>query len=551
MSRILNLTRIMIKSSDNSNVLPEKNKKFTIAMLVILFIYLGGLAGVFFYYVISMLDAYSQAALSIYLLFSATSIYLLIMSFLLIPSIYYFSKDIHRYLVMPISAREFMIARFLNTLASLYLTLSFIYIPFAIAYSMIVGFSLKFLLLYTLAGLIIPLVPLAMSLLVIVIVFKFIPFFRNKNLFTYVTMIISIGFGVAMSMVSSSNMDPELMMEALIEGIQTGSNTLINLVSSIFVNIPFLSRGIANENLLDLTIGIILSLVFVILIITLIQGLYLESALSIQEESVSKKALTQKAMNQAVKQRSVLWTLIKVDFKNIIRTPMFAMNYFIMLFLLPIMLVVPLFTNGLASELGALVPLIQDLIRSVHYVDLITYTVCGSFLLSFIFGSLGMIASTAISREGKAMESYKIMPLKLIKIVDAKILLSVICMMIPFTLMTIALGIILKLNIILVLLALFFGTLGSLAANTLNILLDVYKPKLNWTTEQEAIKQNLLSIIPMFTLFAFGGMMFYLIFNYDLTTVLYGSTATIIIISLGIYQVIKKLCDKHLPNLIG
>ncbi len=144
MSRILTLTKTMIKSQDNS-MLPEKNKKTMIGLLIFVYLYLGSLVGFFSYYVIDMLNDMSQSQMSFYLLFTAISLYLIVMSFILVPSIYYFSKDIQRYLVLPISVREFMVARLLNTLYTLYISLGLIYIPFIIAYFAITGFSFNLL----------------------------------------------------------------------------------------------------------------------------------------------------------------------------------------------------------------------------------------------------------------------------------------------------------------------------------------------------------------------------------------------------------------------
>ena len=216
MSRILTLTKTMIKSQDNS-MLPEKNKKTMIGLLIFVYLYLGSLVGFFSYYVIDMLNAMSQSQMSFYLLFTAISLYLIVMSFILVPSIYYFSKDIQRYLVLPISVREFMLARLLNTLYTLYISLGLIYIPFIIAYFAITGFSLNLLIAFIIAGLFIPLIPMVISLTVVVIVFKFVPLFRNKNLFTYISTLFILAITMVTSMMGSSNMDPDAMIESLIE----------------------------------------------------------------------------------------------------------------------------------------------------------------------------------------------------------------------------------------------------------------------------------------------------------------------------------------------
>lgn len=551
MSRILTLTKTMIKSQDNS-MLPEKNKKTMIGLLIFVYLYLGSLVGYFSYYVIDMLNDMSQSQMSFYLLFTAISLYLIVMSFILVPSIYYFSKDIQRYLVLPISVREFMVARLLNTLYTLYISLGFIYIPFIIAYFAITGFSLNLLIAFIIAGLFIPLIPMVISLAVVVIVFKFVPLFRNKNLFTYISTLFILAITMVTSMMGSSNMDPDAMIESLIEGIQTGTNTLVNVMSTSLPHLRFFIDGVANLNFVSLLIGILVSLAFVAIAILLIENLYVKSALSIQEESGSRKKLSDKELVNRSRSNSLIVTLMKNDFRNIMRTPIFALNYFIMLLILPIMIFLPLFTSpDILTDLGPIIAQIKELITALSIVDGMIIALCGTFLVSFAFGSLGMVASTAISREGKAMSEYKIMPINLITLVNAKLILSVICMSLPLFFVIIIAGVLLRLNPLIVLLAFVSMLIGSLCSNIFNIYLDVYKPKLNWTIDQEAVKQNMLAMVPMFSIMAIIGVIVISALNFGVIIVLMSSTLIIVAISALLYVSITKMCQTRLPRLIG
>ena len=549
MKHVLLLTKTMIKSTD-LQAIGQKNRKFTIAVMVVAFAYLGFIVGIGSYFVINQLYAMNQPGMSIFLLFSGVSLYLLLMSLLMIPSIYYFSKDIERYLILPITTREFMSARFLNTLYNLYLTLSIVYIPFLIAYTLIMGISVPFTITYLIAGIFLPLIPMMLALIITVLLFNFIPFFKNKNLFTYVTSGLTIGVVLWINM-ASMNADPDVMMSSILEGLVSGQNSLLNIVTSALPYLTFFVEGVVNSNILYLLIGSVISVLFVGLGIILIQNFYLKSALSVQEEGSSSKKLSTQAMVKKSRTAHVIPALMKYDFKNIIRTPMFAMNYFVMILLVPVMLIFPLFSNDLSAQLPLIQLIIQDILNSTPFLEILMYALFGSYLVAFLFGSMGMMASTAISREGKAMEQFKIMPIKMITIVNAKLLLTTICLMIPLAIVIIVLGIALKINPFIIIVSLIAATIGNFCANIFNITLDVWRPKLDWSNEQEAVKSNFLSVIPLLTILLIGGLLFWMVFQLPFVTALTAGSLVILFVSTLLYFYIKRMCRFHLPSLIA
>lgn len=150
------------------------------------------------------------------------------------------------------------------------------------------------------------------------------------------------------------------------------------------------------------------------------------------------------------------------------------------------------------------------------------------------------------------MTQYKLMPMNLITLINAKLVLSVLCMTFPLALLIIGLGIFIKLNPALILLSLIFAVLGSLVSNILNIFLDVYKPKLVWVQEQEAVKQNLLAMIPMFTIMLLAVVMFTVLFKSgSIMNTLVGFTILISIVGGFVYLLIRRMCTNHLPNLVS
>jgi len=65
-------------------------------------------------------------------------------------------------------------------------------------------------------------------------------------------------------------------------------------------------------------------------------------------------------------------------------------------------------------------------------------------------------------------------------------------------------------NIMFILLSLVIVFLSSLVVNQVGILMDILWPKLNWDTEQKAVKQNFNSVIHMFLGFALTALSIFL-----------------------------------------
>ena len=99
------------------------------------------------------------------------------------------------------------------------------------------------------------------------------------------------------------------------------------------------------------------------------------------------------------------------------------------------------------------------------------------------------------------MQSLILMPVSLLTLIYAKITLGVLTLGIIPLIVIVVLHVLLKLPFIVLLLVLVGTVIGLICGNVISILLDVIKPKLVWNSEQEAVKQNFLSIIPMFLSF--------------------------------------------------
>ena len=158
------------------------------------------------------------------------------------------------------------------------------------------------------------------------------------------------------------------------------------------------------------------------------------------------------------------------------------------------------------------------------------------------FGATSTISSTAISREGERMSLFKSLPIKMMLVIKAKLIIgSVVSVFVPIVFLTI-LTILFRPSIILIIVSLITIILTAVFANSFNLVFDVFKPKLVWDNETQAVKQNFIAVIPMFLAIILIGLSIYAFIVYIEYRVLMSVLILVSLLglSLFIYNIIIK-----------
>ncbi len=560
MSRILSLTKVLLKTSTDASLQSlsfRKKSKDTSGKKILriigfafLGLYLSFIAFIFIDGLLSQYAPIQQEGAVLFLIYMVLTFYLLMFSVLIIPSIFYFSKDIDSLIVLPLKPWEILISKFLATLASLYVTISFIVLPLFISLLIRVHPSFLSMVIYWISVILLPIIPLSIALIVIVILMAFIPFFKNKNIYTYLTMVFSLGIAFVFMSIGNSMSAGADGLDTLMTALQQGNNSLMNSLNTFIPTVKWLSDAIIFIDFKSLIYAILFATVLPCAVLFAIQNLYFNAVVGIDEQSSKKKSLTSSELKRENKQNKRYVSIMKYDWMTIKRTPTFMMNYLVMYIIMPVMMLFPIITKGGFSEMFAVQDEIVEMVAVIPPLRLaITVTVVG-FLASIVLGSMSSISSTAISREGQSILSFKSMPFNLLELIHAKIILGSITTLILPTIIGIFAVIYLKLNPLYFVLFGLASIIGALAINTIEISMDVFFPKLDWENEVQAVKQNFVAaIIPlsviMITFITIG-----LSFVIDINTVLIIYTGILVIIATIAYQIIKKTGIKKLNEKI-
>lgn len=222
----------------------------------------------------------------------------------------------------------------------------------------------------------------------------------------------------------------------------------------------------------------------------------------------TQTAVQSTSSKTTLKQENIVISLVKRDFKTIIRNSTLAMTSLANSLMAPIFIVVMYFITGFKTENGeSMSPLMSEMM-GIGYVVM--------YSMIFLAGA-NLVASLAYTREGKSFFATKSLPIKPIDSIKSKVLLATIVpavIMIPIMLISLLLF---KIDIVS---TLFIGAdtmLMVVGINCLNVLFDMKKGNQHWEDVSELrnasrgnyyqIISAFMAIIPAVALFLLGLML--------------------------------------------
>ena len=422
------------------------------------------------------------------------SIMILLFSIFGIISTFFLSSDMETLLALPFKPKEIIIAKFINSLTSVYLIEVMMFLPILIGIGLGASLNILYYFNILLVTIFLPMVPLAIFGILLTSLMRYTALNRVKDKIQYVIMLFVIVVAVAIEIGSTSM--GEGSMDDMANLIVNQSNALSYVM---FFTLPA-SIALGTENIL-LSIGcmlifIIMSIGFVILFGLIGEKIYIKGVLGKPQLKIKNKK-EEKVELKEEKKTSIFKELVKNEWRTVNRSPIYNMNLVLPVFLMPIILGVSMFAGfSEVDEVGTLTEFINGFKEIIDFGvgNVLVFTVA---ILSF-FTSMSMSSSTAISRDGKNAYFNKIIPVEPMTIINAKVVLGIILGFIPCLLMTIillALGLMNVLDFILINIPLF---LFNVVTNYIGIYIDLKRPKLEWENETVAVKQNTNSVIYMF-----------------------------------------------------
>lgn len=515
MKRLFSLVKVMSKASLQSmNSLQgiktkkgdSKLKRFgTYALILFLIIYFIGIIYVPSRYIINGFVKLGQPSLTISILYTFAPILMIFFAILSIPGVFYFSKDIEDYLPLPFSSTEIIIAKYITAYIQSLSMVALIFIPIFYNYFTLVNPGISFIFISLFTIFLIPLIPLSIALIVVAILMRFVPFLKNKDLYIYIsTGLIFIPTFVVVFAMSSTNPDADLM-EVILASLENMDDSLFRQISIFFPTSHMFTLALVDFNFMQLALASIISFLSVLVSIVLVSPLYFKSVIGIDEKTSKKRRLRLNEMDQGTKVKSFTQSFMLNDFRKILRTPTFAINYFSAFLVMPLILIIPLLTqrNALSmvfDNFSVISDVFHEFFYKLDLINQIELPLLVGLGLGIFIANFESTSSTAISREGLALKNYLTLPIKLSDITHAKARLSMIFSSIYSSIFVFMSILFLRPKLITILLFLITFVVGIVLSTYLAILVDVLFPSVIWETEQQAVKGNFIQVLVMLPL---------------------------------------------------
>lgn len=516
MNNVFTLTKILIKSS--GEIFPQKNKnaknrsnKITFLWLVPLLVFSAIMIIVpFFFMAYAVAKGTSEIGMQNILLVMAVptiTILILILSAFLVISFFYLSVDNSLLLPLPLKPWQIILARLFVCFFYIYIIEFLLLAPIFIGYGMGMGASLMFYISIVVLLFLLPVIPVMIVLLLTSFFMRFINITKHRDAFTLISslfiIIISVGFSVLMQSFSSNmEFDP-----SMIENLKELEILFLNSYSNFM---PFIKPAIYSlisdtlPALLNLCLYILINVGSLAIFTVILNKYYFKTILGTGENSSKRVVLSSKKFERATGVKSTFLSYLSKEWKMIYRSPTYLLNFVIVIFIMPIMFVVVFAFSGEAFDIALLV---QELGLSNFRTSTVFLIV---FTILMFFNSMSMASSTAISREGINAWFMKTIPVSPMKQINAKVAIGTFLSFLTIVIMTIfisTIGLGDWLDVLLLNVAILPWVLGL---NYLGILLDLAKPKLEWTNEAAAAKNNMNSfyylLIDLAVTFVFVGI---------------------------------------------
>lgn len=489
---------------------PKKRNKLILNTLIILFSF--GILGSIIIKLTDFYDIFSQInqqELFLMMIFTFFGFSLIFFTVPYIVSKIYFSEDTDILLSMPIDIKDIVSARVIAIGISNLILGFFMCLPFIIKYGISENTGLIYYI-YSILNILIVNFSIVFSISIIILLIMSIINLSNrmKDILKFLGMIIMITVIVIIQVLTQSVVNSATDTQEIID-IINNSESIINKVSTVLINVKFSVKSIVNYDSINGLIYLLASFSIMILIYFLlrfISGKFLLNGIKKEKEIKKNKKI--KSLNKSVKINTVPVALAKRELKLVLKTPIYLFNTLFLGILMPVVMALPAFVSLLKEgiEISTISFTINEFISQINFFELLPYVILIGFGFGGFIGVLSSILSSTFSREGKKIWILQVLPIKAMDQIIGRLLANEIALffvILPSLLLSLVL---VRFPIYIYLIFILSVLVVMIPFGLLHMQVDLIMPKLDWTNPQEAMKQNFGIFVSIMLSFALIGL---------------------------------------------
>lgn len=452
----------------------------------------------------------------------------------------FLAKDTEFLASLPISQGNVFMSKFIMVLLGEYPFAFFLMLPPVIIYGIGTQRGVLYYILAVFCTLLLPFLPLVISAFLALLLMNIVSRSKRRDLITIIGSVVLLilfigGQNYLMSRIPENQED-------FVKVLLQSSDVIIEFMGRAFPPSIWITKALSSggmDSFINFIYLIAISIAAFLAVYFLASFIYQRGATA-QLETRSNTGKTKLTF----KRSSQVFTIFKNEWLVLLRTPIYALNSLIMIFMVPLLMMIPLFGGNFAND-----PDLQFIFRLVENSGSqpILMLVLSGIITFFML--INPAVSTTFSREGRNFWILKNIPVKPEVQVYGKLLAGYSISFLG-ALVTVIVGIFtFKISPLLAIMVLVLCSLALVPVSAIGLYIDLVRPKLEWNNPQEAIKQNMNVVLAMligFLVVSVFGVAGYLVTIITSNTYAIFGIMVLVLLSVSYIclSVLKKSADK-------
>ncbi len=414
----------------------------------------------------------------------AAAAMVLFLGFAYVMSVFYFSTDLPLLIALPLSPWQVLSAKFLVVLVAGYLTMAPFVLPGFLVYGVRAGAGSLYWLQALAVFLVTPVIPVSLAALAVMGLMRAANLARYKDAMRLIGMIV-LTLALTVLFALPARLSPPGREAEFLTRLLLAEDGLMVQVGRSFPPAIWATRALtapAGAVRLGWLLALVSAAVGMAAIVVAIGQRLFYGGLVGSEEVSAGRGLTASDLASRIRRgRSPVMAIALRDIRLLIREPMVLLNSVAMVFLLPVLMVIPILAGGQAA---------QESLQAMALGNPIVSNLSGAGYVATM-ALMATASSSAFSREGKLLWVSRTVPVDPRVHVQAKLVQAYLILLLTLPVLAfVGMGAAGWGVTDLVLIA-AVGMAASLPLISLSLALDMVRPYLTWQNPVAAIKQNL------------------------------------------------------------
>lgn len=432
------------------------------------------------------------------------SMAVLMFSITLMLSIFYMSRDVETLLALPLRPWQIVGAKLAVSWLCEALIMGFVLLPPLVGYGVAANGDVSYWICTVIGVFLLPIAPMIYAGLALMVLMRCLKGIKNKELLNTISMIFLFVVVIVFSTYLSSmeGMDQAELMALL----SAGNNSLLGVVKTLFPHMHLWEMALIHDNLVAFLGFVAAVIVFVVLFLAAANVLYFDGVVGMNEVGAKRKRMDDKDAHSLTRQHRPISSYAKKEDRILLRTPIYFLNCAMLSFIWPLLFLLPviisLLDRGADINICEMLTQAQMVVASFEGENSVVLLAAGAaiaYAISAVAMCMTTITGTSISREGQGYLFMKYIPMSYRKQIQAKLWSGIrLCGLgtIGYTTIVLVLCVVmLHLPALTILIGVVVSAATNVAMNCLQMFVDLWKPRLYWATETQAVKQNVNVLI--------------------------------------------------------